>query len=146
MSATTTQPIPIVGQFFIHEESGKRYKFLMVEEVKEEFQNDEGLINNALKNFPFPIIETFERCLEGEAREIIDYQIYLENKKDRTFGPYRFYWRYSSQRNEVDITSILKEDHVHPPLQHAASKRVIEKVVEKLGVDIFRIAAGVEKR
>ena len=143
MSETTTQPIPIIGQFFIHEESGKRYKFLMVEEVKEELEDWE-IVSKINRLLAIPR-ENAMSDIKTDALFLINLAIEQENKSDKTFGPYKYYWHYNSDSKTVTHIPYKRDDNCHIAIQFAASLKVLANVVVKLGVDIFRIAAGVEK-
>lgn len=136
---------PILGTFVVEEHEGKKYKMMFVEEIPDELTDWEIVSKvSHLLRVPDGIKISDTRT---DALFLINYAIREENAKDQTFGPYRYWWTFSSAGLIFDtpVKMINGEKSEVYPYQFAKSKSVIRKVVEKLGVDIFRIAAGVKK-
>jgi len=140
--------IPILGTFLIDEDSGKKYKILLVEEVKEEPLTDREIVSktSSLLNITN---DSKLSSTQTEALYLINLAIEDENKKDKTEGPFVFWWAYSLSGDVTNVDSrreySIGEAYRHP-YQFAKSRQVIRNVVKNIGVDIFRIAAGVERK
>jgi len=140
------QPNPILGTFVIEEYEGKKYKMMFAEEIEQE-RSVESVVQMVCDILGVQEIPSsdLEKC---SSLYLINTAIERENAKDQTFGPYQYYWALKDN-GDVAITDVRKSypagDSFIYPFQHAKSRQVIRKVVEKLGVDIFRIAAGVKK-
>ena len=139
-------PNPILGTFIVEEHEGKKYKMLFVEEVSEEL-SDWEIVSKISHILRIPD-ENNISATKSDALFLINYAIGQENEKDQTFGPYQYYWSLKSDGGigitDVRVSYPAGESFIYP-FQHAKSRQVIRKVVEKLGVEIFRIAAGVKR-
>jgi hypothetical protein len=144
METITSPGNQILGTFIFEEYEGKKYKMLVVEEVKKEL-SDWEIIEKAREHLERPYLQKIDTL----ALSTINQAIQEENEKNPsdTKDLWKYYWYYNENRNDIGLSIAQKASKIHSQIQIAANtSEVIDKVVEKLGTDIFRIAAGVERK